>query len=86
MPASGQDHDLFEALSRHLPEGTEKSHENLSQDSQYPNRDSNQELTGYKSEALLLEPVCSISLKQYFLNCIFMFFPISFSISQAAFP
>jgi hypothetical protein len=48
----------IEALSRHLPGGTEENNENLSQDSRYFGRDSSQTPPEYKSKALPLdEPV-----------------------------
>jgi hypothetical protein len=42
----------FKILSWHSPGGTEKNHENLSHDSQYPGRDLNPEPPGYKTGVL----------------------------------
>jgi hypothetical protein len=44
-----------EAYYSHLPEGTDKSHKNLRQDSQFPGQDLNWEPSKYKSEALSFE-------------------------------
>jgi hypothetical protein len=49
----------LEILFRHLPEGTERNHEN-SQKSRYPDRDSTQALLECKSEMLLPEPICLV--------------------------
>jgi hypothetical protein len=40
---------------------TEETHENFSQNIRSPSQDSNRLLSEYKSEALPLEPTCSVS-------------------------
>jgi hypothetical protein len=47
--------DLIELLSRNSLRGTEKSHKNLSQDTQCPGRDSNRASPEYKFRALPLK-------------------------------
>jgi hypothetical protein len=50
----GCDYGSVDGLSKHLPGGTEENHENLSQDSWCPARDSNPARPKYESRVLLL--------------------------------
>jgi hypothetical protein len=60
---------LFELLSRHLSEGTKKTHKETSQDSQYPGRDSNRATPEYEPEPLLVHSKC-ISFLNVAADCI----------------
>jgi hypothetical protein len=50
----------FNVLSQHSPGGTEKNHENVSQDSRSPGRDLKLVTPGYKAGVLTNQPRCSV--------------------------